>query len=374
MVLAQQENNKRPFFSIVISCYNSRKTIGRVLESLTKQELDYDDLEVIISDDCSTEPYDDIVQNYEDKLNIKHVSTEYNCCPGNTRQAGLNAATGVWVSFSDHDDEFCENGLSILKNKINTIFKNERFYIITSFYKQNDFENIKDLVPVQADHSGGWTHGKFYNLDNFIKKFNLHFKKDLLSNEDIYFTTNVNCYIEYLHSKRLDAGTYCNNLFTYVWYSHPQSLSHSLYDDEKITFFEKTFLDYAEATGNVYLNSFKKGLLTWAKGRKCAMDTILLYYFYSAYYLFDNPNNYLKTNFDFIKAYLKEIKETFNLSNKDIWAYATEEDCLRYKEARDYGEIATGPFIPPLTLNQWLEWLSSDEDNFDKQVSQYYKL
>ena len=84
--------------------------------------------------------------------------------------------------------------------------------------------------------------------------------------------------------------------------------------------------------------------------------------------------DYLKTNFDFIKAYLKEIKETFSLSNKDIWVHATEEDCLRYKEARDYGEIATGPFIPPLTLNQWLEWLSSDEDNFDKQVSQYYKL
>ena len=68
----------RPLFSIIISCYNSSKTIERLLESLCKQELTKDELEIIISDDCSTEPYDDIVNEYKDKLNIKKVKTEYN--------------------------------------------------------------------------------------------------------------------------------------------------------------------------------------------------------------------------------------------------------------------------------------------------------
>jgi glycosyltransferase involved in cell wall biosynthesis len=53
-----------------------------------------EDLEVVLADDCSTESYQDIVDKYLDKLNIKQVSTEYNCCPGNTRQCGVDAAAG----------------------------------------------------------------------------------------------------------------------------------------------------------------------------------------------------------------------------------------------------------------------------------------
>ena len=49
MDLAVQEN--RPFFSIVISCYNSRNTLGPLLQSLVDQELTQEELEIIISDD-----------------------------------------------------------------------------------------------------------------------------------------------------------------------------------------------------------------------------------------------------------------------------------------------------------------------------------
>ena len=121
------KNIIRPFFSVIISCYNSRKTIGTLLQSLTHQNLLYSDLEIIISDDCSTENYQDIVNKYKNKLFIKEVKTDYNCCPGNTRQKGVDYATGRWIIFSDHDDEFIEDALfyvkqEILQNNINTIY------------------------------------------------------------------------------------------------------------------------------------------------------------------------------------------------------------------------------------------------------------
>ena len=361
----------RPLFSVVVSCYNSRETIGRVLSSLTKQGLDPEELEVIISDDCSTEPYDDIVDSYRNFLQIKRVNTDYNCCPGNTRQRGLENATGVWVTFSDHDDEYVEGALGKLRDMLDNELKTEQFYIVTSFYKQNDFIETKSTEEMLADHSGGWTHGKFYNLDNFIKRFDLHFKKDLMSNEDIYFTTSVNCILDYLHAKHLDAGIFVNELFTYIWYSHPRSLSHTLYDDGKVTFFERTFLDYAESTGDRYLQSFKDGILPWDKARYCIIDTILLYYFYTVYFLYDNPNNYLKENFDYVKGFLKDVKETFHMTNKEIWTQCTEFNCTRFKEARDYAEIATGIYIPSMTLTQWLHELSPDED--DEKLYLYYR-
>ncbi len=67
--------NNRPFFSIVIPCYNSRNTIGRTLDSILNQHLGYNDIQVILADDCSTESYQDIVDKYKSKLFITQVKT-----------------------------------------------------------------------------------------------------------------------------------------------------------------------------------------------------------------------------------------------------------------------------------------------------------
>ena len=52
---------KRPFFSIVVPCYNSRETLGALLESIVLQHMN-DEIEVVLSDDCSNESYQDIVE------------------------------------------------------------------------------------------------------------------------------------------------------------------------------------------------------------------------------------------------------------------------------------------------------------------------
>lgn len=358
----------RPLFSVIISCYNSRKTIGRLLESLCKQNLNYEELEVIIADDCSTESYNDIVQLYLNKLMIKEVKTEYNCCPGNTREAGLQAASGEWICFSDHDDEFIETSLQVLKDKIQNEL-NERYYIVTGFINQNQYRENHSIKEVQASETSGWTHGKFYNLDNLIKPFNLHFKKDLLSHEDIYWTTNVNCVMEYLHNSSLDAGVYLNDLFTYVWYSHPGSLSHQYTNG--VGFLENHFLDYCQATGEVYLECYKKQLITWTRVKECLMDTVLLYYFYSISFIFNNPNNYLSNNFTYITEFLRVLKETFNITNTDIWMWASDNHCSHFKEAERYSDIGTGGCIPCMSLSDWLKWLGPSDPLMTSIVSPY---
>ena len=357
MALDPQTKN-RPLFSIIISCFNSRKTIGRLLQSLCGQ-LDYDDLEVIISDDCSYEPYDDILEQYQNSLNIKKVYTDYNCCPSNTRETGMQAATGEWVCFSDHDDEFIDGSLKILKNKILNELE-ERYYIVTSFVNQNQYRENTDAKNVKASESSGWTHGKFYNLDNLIKKFDLHFKHDLMSHEDVYFTTQINCAIEYLHNMHLDAGIYLDELFTYVWYSHPSSLSHQ-YQNE-VSFLEQHFIDYCQATGEVYLDNYNKGRITWTRTKECLIDTFLLYYFYSISFIYYKPGKYLQENFDYITDFYYRVKDEFNLSIKEIWMKASDNNCFSYSQAEKYSEIGTNKIIPPFTLRQWLELVTKEKE------------
>ena len=208
----------RPFFSIVIPCYNSRETIGRLLKSIVNQRMSFKDIQVVISDDCSTESYTDIVDQFRDKLFITQVKTDYNYCPGNTRQRGIDNAIGRWVIFSDHDDQFISDTFPKVKKDIQQNGKIDTVYI-TRFYQR-----LKDNKLVSMNPLAGWTHGKFFNLDHFWKKYNIHYPKDLTSHQDCC----INAQMQYVR-RVYNLEYYITELPTYIWYSNPDSLSNRKY-------------------------------------------------------------------------------------------------------------------------------------------------
>ena len=175
---------KIPLFSVVISCYNSRPYIDRLLKSLTKQGISKKEYEVIISDDCSDESYDDIVAKYERKLDIKRVtaSKRYGY-PGHTREMGMNACIGDWIVFSDHDDVFEPNALKSIKKYIK---ENDPKYCITSkVVRIRENGRREDYFNISV------THGKFYNKLYLIDSFDIHYTDKIFSNEDVYFTSMI---------------------------------------------------------------------------------------------------------------------------------------------------------------------------------------
>lgn len=361
VVLDQPENKVRPLFSIVISCYNSRSTLGRLLDSLCWQGLEKNEYEIIISDDHSTESYEDIISLYKDKLNIIRTSTEYNCCPSNTREAGAQAASGVWLTFSDHDDVFYPGALQKLRDEylLNPEFT-EEYYIVTSFREIEEKSGtvIREHI---AESSGGWTHGKFYNMDKLWKPFNIHYLKDLKSHEDIYITCTVNCILHHLNQNGIKAGSNLNNLFTYIWYHRQTSQSHAI-EPNQTDFLHRHFIDYIKASGEVYFEQYYKGVLDEAYTRSLLIDSIMLCYFYSESFIFKYPTTYNKENFTYLKDYIKRIKDTFGINNNFIWQYEAGNQAYGYIEAEKNAQIATGGIIPHLTFIDWLDLLASDGD------------
>ena len=55
--------NDSPFFSVIIPTYNPKEFLPRLLESIKHNDC-LDKIEVIISDDCSTEPFDDVLEKF----------------------------------------------------------------------------------------------------------------------------------------------------------------------------------------------------------------------------------------------------------------------------------------------------------------------
>ncbi len=94
-----------PAVSVIIPLYNAEKYIGECLESVLNQT--FQNFEVIVVDDCSTDESPAIVESYLEKfggrLNI--LSMEKNSgCGALPRNKGMRFSRGEYISFLDNDD------------------------------------------------------------------------------------------------------------------------------------------------------------------------------------------------------------------------------------------------------------------------------
>ena len=96
------EYMKPPLLSIVVPVYNVAVWLPKSLDSLVKQS--YQNLEIICIDDGSTDASWEILQRYAEKdCRIKAIHQE-NAGVSAARNAGLDVATGEFVTFVDADD------------------------------------------------------------------------------------------------------------------------------------------------------------------------------------------------------------------------------------------------------------------------------
>ena len=340
-----------PFFSIIISCYNSAKFLPTILDSIVAQDM-ADDIEVILSDDHSTEPYDEVVYPYLDKLCIRRVQTDYNFGPGNTRQRGADYATGVWMCFADHDDQFVYHTLNLVKQAI--IAADEQFYVISNFA---EIDKASGKIVNKFEKCTGWTHGKFYNRRNMSDQFEMHYEKDITSHEDIYLCSQANSIMNCLGRDPMTVDVY-----TYIWYIIPTSVSRQKYNTAagKRTFLEHLFKDYIHSTADVYLDFYDRGNIKEDYCITSVTDILCYCYFYVESFIFKDPENYIKENLDYVRDLLISVKERFGFTNKDIYNILAANGAAEYYNISRSAFIATGPCIPTHGLMEFFDMLHKD--------------
>ena len=93
--------------SVIIPLYNKEPIIERSLQSVLSQ--DYDDFEVVIVNDGSTDRSADIVRSINDPR-IRLIEHE-NGGPSKARNTGIKNAKGEWIVLLDADDELLPGAL-----------------------------------------------------------------------------------------------------------------------------------------------------------------------------------------------------------------------------------------------------------------------
>ena len=114
--------------SIITPSYNTAKFIGKTIESVQAQT--YQNWEMIIVDDCSTDNTDDVVTGYMNDKRIKYIKNVKNSGAAVSRNKALREAKGKWIAFLDSDDlwsrEKFEKQISFMK-------KNGYFFSYTNY-------------------------------------------------------------------------------------------------------------------------------------------------------------------------------------------------------------------------------------------------
>lgn len=182
--------------SVVIPVYKVEKFLERCLQSVVRQT--YNNLEIILVDDGSPDECPKICDNWAIKDNRITVIHKENSGLSGARNAGINIATGKFISFVDSDDIIAPNMIEFLyKSLIDTnsdiaITSMVQFYQETPlFLEKNKILSDcteKILLEIMYKSSHWEACGKLYKKSLF--DYGLKFIEGKLY-EDLHFTLRV---------------------------------------------------------------------------------------------------------------------------------------------------------------------------------------
>ena len=146
-------------FSIITPTYNRANLIERAIKSILNQS--YQNFEMIIVDDGSTDNTDEIVSKYLYDTRIIYIKATQNGGVNMARNIGIRniAQDSDWITFLDSDDEFYHNALESIYSSI--INKSEvKYFRFPVRYIDGTTKCNLNLLNISGNYQ---LYLKFYN-------------------------------------------------------------------------------------------------------------------------------------------------------------------------------------------------------------------
>ena len=116
----------KPKASVIIATYNRDKTIERAINSALKQS--YDNLEIIIVDDGSTDQTKNIVQPYLKDQRVKYIYQQNKGSNVFSMNKGVEIAKGKYIAILDDDDFWHDENK--IKKQVDFLEKNKNYVLV----------------------------------------------------------------------------------------------------------------------------------------------------------------------------------------------------------------------------------------------------
>ena len=277
--------------SVIIPCYNAESTLKRCIDSVINQTFGFENIELILYDDASTDSTKTMIEDYAKQYNniFPIYSTENSGFPVRGRNEGIKMATSEYVMFMDNDDEYdlnvCEFFYNELKNTNADLISCGKFNLdaITHEYTPTKPQG-KEKINISKEDI-------LYFEDRFI--WNKIYKRSILNENNILFPEGK--YAEDLYFTTLYL-IHCDSLISipkyngYIRHVQEDSISRSWNIYDLTSILEVDEIIYSKLPPNTDFSRFYKKEIG-----------ILLYKLYSLHLLKEKEDviKYLKKLYDF---------------------------------------------------------------------------
>lgn len=144
---------KKKKVSILVAAYNVERTISQAVQSILEQT--YDNMEIIVVNDGSTDNTEGILKAFTDKV---LVINKVNQGLGSARNTGLEKATGDFIMFIDGDDYFAYQ--NAVEDLVNLSEKDSTELVVADFNYVDPSGKVLSRKKVQSGiesiYSGAW--------------------------------------------------------------------------------------------------------------------------------------------------------------------------------------------------------------------------
>lgn len=179
--------DKFPKVSIMIPTYNQEDYIAEAVNSALMQ--DYENLEIIIADDCSTDRTGEIARRYTSDPRVLYIRNEFNLGRvGNYRNTLYKHATGDWVVNLDGDDYYTDKTFisravkTILSQKnVVCFFGNKQFPSRLHQFQQYKISDSAYLFP-------GTLYLKLYNKIGSFTHMATLYKREIAISDGLCYS------------------------------------------------------------------------------------------------------------------------------------------------------------------------------------------
>lgn len=248
--------------SVIVPIYNTEKYLKRCLNSIINQT--YNDLEIILVDDGSTDNSLAICKEYQEKDNRIKVFNQVNQGQGVARNLGLDMCNGEYISFIDSDDyiknDMYEKMLSKMKEYKADIaicgYARDHGILIkdTEVPKLNTTYNNLDLIKayISTPYIAASVWNKLYKKElwqnyrfpEIRAREDAIILNDILSNVNKAIHIGESLYIQYIRPgsterkkfsrDKLNSIQASQNMTTYIMNNYPELNKYIFLNDAKV--------------------------------------------------------------------------------------------------------------------------------------------
>lgn len=244
--------------NVIIPAYNAIDTLSVAIASCAIQSM-VDEIWVTIVDDCSSEPYDDIVESFRPFFGdrILLIRNEKNLGPGPARNVGIDRCECTYFTCLDADDAFYSpSSLAIMRG---TMDEEGLDALFTRILEQRP---NGEIATPETDLT--WMHGKMYRT-SFIRSNDIRFN-GVPTSEEMEFNPIVSILSDKVRGIEL---------YSYMWLNNPKSITKS-----NPRFELASIPDYAEAISYAMEKAYlrRPQRTKFIKTLSCNFITMYAYY------------------------------------------------------------------------------------------------